>query len=121
MIEQVVATLLQQTTTTHTLLENSRPESPYLPELQRIITFSSMDNKSSFRKRKISPSSFDGKPKKKYNTGSKKSSRKDGKRRSKVEERSLGEDYEPSDQDVLCARGKDASNHVRKRRISILL
>jgi hypothetical protein len=79
-----------------------------------------MDNKpASSRKRKISPSSSDGKPpKKKYNTGIKKSSRKDGKRRSKVEERLLGEDYDPSDQDVICARGKDASNHVSENNLT---
>jgi hypothetical protein len=120
MIEQVATTLLHQTRTTHTLLQdNSRAESLYLPELQRIITLSSMDNKpSSSRKRKISPSSSDGKPPKKSNAGIKKSSRKDGKRRSKVEERLLGEDYDPSDQDVICARGKDASNHVSENNLT---
>jgi hypothetical protein len=41
------------------------------------------------------------------------SSRKTGKkkRKQKVVEKLLGEDYQPNDNDVLCARGKDAATH----------
>mmetsp|Transcript_5463 Transcript_5463/g.9552 ORF Transcript_5463/g.9552 Transcript_5463/m.9552 type:complete len:498 (-) Transcript_5463:150-1643(-) len=46
-----------------------------------------------------------------HESSSTRSSRKRGKRKAKIIEECLGEEYQPTDEDVICARGKEAQNH----------
>jgi hypothetical protein len=65
------------------------------------------------KKRKF-PDDSDGEDNDSIDVSMNKSPGKLGKKKAKVSEQCLGEDYEPSPQDVICARGKEAHNHVSR-------